>query len=128
MSINTEMNVRVAAITAVADKVKCFRFERVDGQPMPMFSGGAHIVVSMREGSILRRNPYSLMSSPADSSGYEISVLAVLACELIHHGNKRRDADAASHQDMFATAPVERKQVDRLTDGEHIAGLDLGMQ
>ena len=77
MSINTEMNVRVAAITAVADKVKCFRFERVDGQPMPMFSGGAHIVVSMREGSILRRNPYSLMSSPADSSGYEISVLAV---------------------------------------------------
>ena len=77
MSINTEMSVRVAAITAVAEKVKRFRFERVDGQPMPVFSGGAHIVVSMRDGAILRRNPYSLMSSPADPSGYEISVLAV---------------------------------------------------
>ena len=77
MSINTEMSVRVAAITQVADQVRRLRFERVDGQPLPVFSGGAHIVVCMRDGAILRRNPYSLMSSPADSSGYEISVLAV---------------------------------------------------
>ena len=77
MSINTEMTVRVAAITQVADKVKRFRFVRADGQPMPIFSGGAHIIVAMRDGSILRRNPYSLMSSPADASGYEISVLRV---------------------------------------------------
>ncbi len=77
MTINTEMSVRVAAITEVADKVKRFRFERVDGQPMPVFSGGSHVVVAMRDGSILRRNPYSLMSSPTDTSGYEISVLRV---------------------------------------------------
>lgn len=77
MSINTEMSVRVASVTQVAEKVKRFRFERVDGLPVPIFSGGAHIVVSMRDGGMLRRNPYSLMSSPADSSGYEISVLAV---------------------------------------------------
>ncbi len=77
MTINTEMKVRVAKITQVADKVKRFRFERADGQPMPIFSGGAHVIVSMRDGSTLRRNPYSLMSSPADSGGYEISVLRV---------------------------------------------------
>jgi dimethylamine monooxygenase subunit B len=77
MTINTEMQVRVAAITQVAEKVKRFRFERVDGQPMPVFSGGAHVVLAMRDGDLLRRNPYSLMSSPYDQSGYEISVLRV---------------------------------------------------
>ena len=77
MTINTDMAVRAAAITQVADKVKRFRFERLDGQPMPVFSGGAHVIVSMRDGTALRRNPYSLMSSPADRSGYEISVLRV---------------------------------------------------
>ena len=77
MTINTEMPVRVAAITQVAEKVKRFRFERVDGEPMPVFSGGAHVVVAMRDGDLLRRNPYSLMSSPRDPSGYEISMLRV---------------------------------------------------
>ena len=77
MTINTEMPVRVVAVTQVADKVKRFRFERIDGKPMPLFSGGAHIVVSMRDGDILRRNPYSLMSSPSDVAAYEISVLRV---------------------------------------------------
>lgn len=77
MTINTEMQVRVAKITQVADKVKRFRFERPDGEAMPVFSGGAHVIVSMRDGSVLRRNPYSLMSSPEDTDGYEISVLRV---------------------------------------------------
>ncbi len=77
MSINTDMTVRVAAITQVAEKVKRFRLERADGGPMPVFSGGAHVVVAMRDGDLLRRNPYSLMSSPRDSSAYEISTLRV---------------------------------------------------
>jgi dimethylamine monooxygenase subunit B len=77
MSINTDMAVRVTAITQVAKAIKRFRFERVDGQAMPVFSGGAHVVVAMRDGELLRRNPYSLMSSPSDQSGYEISVLRV---------------------------------------------------
>ena len=77
MTINTDMSVRVAAITQVAEKIKRFRFERVDDKPMPVFSGGAHIVIAMRDGDLLRRNPYSLMSSPHDQSAYEISVLRV---------------------------------------------------
>ncbi|MDE2445092.1 MAG: oxidoreductase [Alphaproteobacteria bacterium] len=77
MTTNTEMRVRVAAIEQVADHVKRFRFERVDGQLLPIFSGGAHVIVAMQDGKALRRNPYSLMSSPTDRSGYEISVLRV---------------------------------------------------
>jgi dimethylamine monooxygenase subunit B len=77
VTINTDMTVRVSAITQVAERVKRFRFQRTDGQDMPVFSGGAHVVVAMRDGDLLRRNPYSLMSSPVDRSAYEISVLRV---------------------------------------------------
>ncbi|MDQ0420483.1 ferredoxin-NADP reductase [Peteryoungia aggregata LMG 23059] len=77
MTLNTDMQVRVAAVTPVAEAVKRFRFERPDGAALPVFSGGAHVVVSMDDGGVLRRNPYSLMSPPNDTSGYEISVLRV---------------------------------------------------
>ena len=35
MSLDTEIPVRVAEVTPVADRVKRFRFERLDGKPMP---------------------------------------------------------------------------------------------
>ena len=116
MSINTEMSVRVAAITQVADQVRRLRFERVDGQPLPVFSGGAHIVVSMRDGTILRRNPYSLMSSPADSSGYEISVLAVEKSRggsaFLHHKLKVGDTLAISQPiNLFPIDQRGRKHI-----------------
>jgi ferredoxin-NADP reductase len=72
------MRVRVAAIRQTAAAVKTFRLVRTDGEPMPVFSGGSHVVVSMHDSGDLRRNPYSLMSAPDDTSAYEISVLRVL--------------------------------------------------
>jgi ferredoxin-NADP reductase len=77
MSGGMEIPVRVAKITPVAQGIKRFRFERLDGGPMPSFSGGAHVIVSMNDGGHMRRNAYSLMSPPHDCSGYEISVLRV---------------------------------------------------
>ncbi len=76
-AINTEMHVRVADITPVAAAIKRFTLVRTDGEPLPVFAPGAHVVVSMVDGGRLRRNPYSLMSSPTDTSKYEISVLRV---------------------------------------------------
>jgi dimethylamine monooxygenase subunit B len=46
----------------------------LDGSDLPAFSGGAHTVVEMDDHGTRRLNPYSLMSDPADRSGYEISV------------------------------------------------------
>jgi ferredoxin-NADP reductase len=77
VSLNTDMAVRVAAVKQVAASVKTFRLERIDGAPLPVFSAGSHVVVSMNDGEQRRRNPYSLMSPPDDSSGYEIGVLRV---------------------------------------------------
>jgi len=77
MSLINELQVEVAAITQVAEQVRRYRLQAVDGRLLPVFSGGAHVVVSLQDGERLRRNPYSLMSDPADTTAYEISVLRV---------------------------------------------------
>jgi ferredoxin-NADP reductase len=66
---------RVAEIERVASRIKRFRLVDADGGQLPAFSGGAHVVVGMKHRDQLWRNPYSLMSSPDDTSSYQISVL-----------------------------------------------------
>lgn len=70
----TKLDVVVADVVAVNDLVKRFHFRRRGGGLLPTFSGGAHVVVEMRDGETSRLNPYSLMSSPLDTSEYTISV------------------------------------------------------
>lgn len=65
---------RVAEITPLSPLVTRFRFECPEAGTLPLFSGGAHVVVEMPDGGILRRNAYSLISDPLDGSGYEIAV------------------------------------------------------
>ncbi|MDO5622629.1 MAG: PDR/VanB family oxidoreductase [Paracoccus sp. (in: a-proteobacteria)] len=64
----------VTARQALTSRITRFRFEHPDGAPLPLFSGGAHVMVEMPDGDTLRRNAYSLISDPFDSSGYEIAV------------------------------------------------------
>jgi dimethylamine monooxygenase subunit B len=74
MSGGAKLLVRVAEVVEVNELIKRFRFVSRDGADLPAFSGGAHIVVDMDDHGTRRLNPYSLMSNPADVSGYEISV------------------------------------------------------
>lgn len=64
----------VAEVVEVNELIKRFRFVRRDGAAMPIFSGGSHVVVEMDDHGTRRMNPYSLMSHPGDTLGYEISV------------------------------------------------------
>ena len=64
----------VTDVVDVTPLIKRFRFEPVGGVPLPSFAGGAHIAVEMRDGGVVRRNPYSLMSPPSETSHYMISV------------------------------------------------------
>jgi dimethylamine monooxygenase subunit B len=66
--------VRVVAVEQVTPNVKHFTLASVTGAPLPAFSGGSHIVVVMAGGTRVHRNPYSLMSSPAQLDHYEIGV------------------------------------------------------
>lgn len=69
-----KLHVRVDSVTPVNALVTRFRFVARDGAGLPAFSGGAHVVVEMDDHGTRRMNPYSLMSDPGDTSGYEISV------------------------------------------------------
>lgn len=65
---------RVTEIEVLTPLVTRFRFEHPEGSALPLFSGGAHVVVEMPDAGVLRRNAYSLISDPMDGSGYEIAV------------------------------------------------------
>jgi dimethylamine monooxygenase subunit B len=69
-----KLAVTVTEVTDVTSQIKRFRFAARDGSALPAFSGGAHVIVEMQDGETLRRNPYSLMSPPTDTSSYTISV------------------------------------------------------
>jgi ferredoxin-NADP reductase len=77
LSYREEIRVRVDDVTEVADRIKRFRLVPMDADSLPAFSGGAHITVLMDDGHRRIRNPYSIMSSPACTKAYEISVLRV---------------------------------------------------
>ena len=69
-----KLTVTVTEVADVTAQIRRFRFAAPDGLPLPPFSGGAHVIVELQDGATLRRNPYSLMSSPTDTSSYAISV------------------------------------------------------
>lgn len=70
----TVLTLRVAEKEPLSPLVTRFRFVHPEGDALPLFSGGAHVVVEMADGAVPRRNAYSLISDPNDGSGYEIAV------------------------------------------------------
>lgn len=75
MSGEAEFRVRVAETETVADGIRRLRLVPLGRAALPLFSGGAHTVLTMQDEDRVLRNPYSLMGSPFDSSSYQISVL-----------------------------------------------------
>ncbi|MDH4566440.1 oxidoreductase [Pseudomonas sp. BN414] len=69
------MSARVTAVEQATPQIKRFTLERTDGQPLPAFTGGSHIIVQMN-GADGRQfsNAYSLMNDPADTASYQIGV------------------------------------------------------
>jgi ferredoxin-NADP reductase len=100
----------VTDIVTVNELVKRFHFRRTDGGLLPTFSGGAHIVVEMRDEERTRLNPYSLMSSPLDTRDYTISV--------------RRD-DAGRGGSLFMHSRVEPGQRMVISSPVNLFSLDL---
>jgi ferredoxin-NADP reductase len=66
--------VRVTEVTTITPLIKRFRLEPIEPGALPNFAGGAHVVVEMPDGDLLRHNAYSLMSSPSETTHYTISV------------------------------------------------------
>jgi ferredoxin-NADP reductase len=75
MSGAASLEVEVSEVAMVAHRVKRFRLVAASGAPLPAFSPGAHILVTLADGPRTVRNAYSLMGSPFDHRCYQISVL-----------------------------------------------------
>ena len=68
---DTQMPLRVAAITDVADGIRCFELVQPDGSELPPFTPGSHVKVQTPNG-LLRK--YSLCNDPAERHRYLIAV------------------------------------------------------
>lgn len=74
---NGTLNIRVARIEQVTPEIKRFTFTSLDNAPLPPFSGGSNLVVLIPHQTGSYRNAYSLMSSPYNTSYYQIAVRRV---------------------------------------------------
>lgn len=54
--------VRVARVRDLAENIKMFRFVHPSGGLLTRFTAGSHIVIHMRDGETVHRNPYSLLN------------------------------------------------------------------
>ena len=114
MSGGAKLEVKVAEVVEVNELIKRFRFESRDVAALPAFSGGSHVVVEMDDHGTRRLNPYSLMSDPADTSGYEISVRRDDAGRggslFLHNHVRAGDAMVLSHPLNFFALDTRAKK------------------
>lgn len=75
MSGGVEIAVRITDIEQATATVRRFTLAPVSGEPLPVYSAGAHVVVTMDDNGHRIRNPYSLISRASDGSHYRIGVL-----------------------------------------------------
>lgn len=68
---DTQMPLRVAAITEVADGVRSFELVQADGSDLPPFTAGSHVKVETPSGQLRK---YSLCNDPAERHRYVIAV------------------------------------------------------
>lgn len=74
MSDYQMFEVQVSQVEPLTEQVKRFTLVATDGKPLPAFSGGSHVIVQMSDGDNQYSNAYSLLSSPHDTSCYQIAV------------------------------------------------------
>lgn len=110
MTGEAQFRVRVAETETVADGIRRLRLVPMGRDALPLFSGGAHTVLTMHDEDRVLRNPYSLMGSPFDSSSYQISVLRTKDSRggsIFVHDKLREGSE------LSITAPVNLFPIDR---------------
>ncbi len=104
------MPVRVTGAELVTPDIMLYTLADADGAPLMPFSGGSHVVVLIPDDGKVYRNPYSLMSSPFDTSTYQIAVRR----ESKGRGGSRRMHDHVKPGDTLRiTPPINRFELDK---------------
>ncbi|MFJ6079299.1 PDR/VanB family oxidoreductase [Pseudarthrobacter sp. NPDC092419] len=71
------LQLKVKRIEELTLEINRYTFCAADGSWLPPFSGGSHITILIPTDGGTKRNAYSLMSSPYDTSEYQIAVRRV---------------------------------------------------
>ncbi|MNZ74381.1 Phthalate dioxygenase reductase [compost metagenome] len=100
---NGTLRVRVARTEDVTPDIRRFTLVSTDGSHLPPFSGGSNIVVLIPHADGVHRNAYSLMSSPYDSSSYQIAVRRV---ETGRGGSKAMHDNVKEGDELEVKLPV----------------------
>lgn len=108
--------VRISRIETITAQVKRFTLTAASGESLPAFQGGSHIIVQMRDGENSYSNAYSLMSSPLDTSTYQIAVRLEEGSKggsrYLHQNVKPGDTITISTpNNLFALAPQAQKHL-----------------
>ncbi|ADO49057.1 PDR/VanB family oxidoreductase [[Enterobacter] lignolyticus] len=116
MSDYQMIEVVVRNIEIITPLVKRFTFARKDNQPLPPFRGGSHIIVQMQNGEQRYSNAYSLMSSPFDTSVYQIAVRleedSKGGSRFMHHHVQPGDTlTISAPNNLFAISPQAAKHL-----------------
>ncbi len=72
--MSSGFSVVVAAAEQAANGVKKLRFVRTDGEALPPYSAGAHVVLTLEGPQRTFRNAYSLLGTTIDGGAYEVAV------------------------------------------------------
>jgi dimethylamine monooxygenase subunit B len=116
-SASASRRVRVAEVENVAEGVKRFRLVDAAGAPLPAFSAGSHIIVTMHESDgHTHKNAYSLTSAPDNTAAYEIGVLR---CQESRGGSHFMHDRVAPGTELQISEPVNLFPVVR-TGRKHI--------
>jgi dimethylamine monooxygenase subunit B len=104
------ISVLVKGVEQATPDIKLYTLADPSGEHLPPFSGGSHVVVLIPDGDKTYRNPYSLMSSPFDTTVYQIAVRR----EEGGRGGSKRLHDSVSVGDTLqVTHPINRFALDK---------------
>jgi vanillate monooxygenase ferredoxin subunit len=102
------MQVKIARKFAVATDICAFELVRADGAPLPAFSAGAHVDVTLRDGLVRQ---YSLCNDPLESHRYLIAVLrdaqsrgGSIAMHALEEGSLLEISEPKNHFPLHARA------------------------
>ena len=114
--MSASISVRVSGIDEVVPGIKQFSLARANGMPLPAWSGGSHVVVTLHGGDRVHRNSYSLLGDPLRRDTYRIAVRRHThsrgGSRLLHEEVEVGTELAISHPlNLFSIARLGRKHI-----------------
>lgn len=110
-----EQTVKIVDIKKLTSRIKSFRLVSANGKKLAPFSPGSHVAVEITLEKKVRRNSYSLCSSPYETDFYEIAVLLAEksrgGSQYLHQISVGTELNIGFPKNSFTLASLARKHI-----------------